>query len=62
MAKQPTDTTKQEVAAPASLQYVEDALRGPRYGTVTITIHDGAIVQVERTEKKRLPPTPSPPS
>jgi hypothetical protein len=26
-----------------------------RYGTVEITIHDGRIVQIERTEKIRLP-------
>jgi hypothetical protein len=43
--------------APSSWQHIEDALRGLRYGTVTITVHDGAIVQVERTEKKRLPPS-----
>lgn len=30
------------------------ALRGLRYGTVTVIVHDGAIVQVERTEKVRL--------
>ena len=27
------------------------ALRGLRFGTVTVLVHDGAIVQVERTEK-----------
>ena len=26
-----------------------------RYGTVEITIHDGRVVQIERTEKIRLP-------
>ncbi|MEI8356934.1 MAG: YezD family protein [Deltaproteobacteria bacterium] len=31
------------------------ALRGLRFGTVTVIVHDGAIVQVERTEKLRLP-------
>jgi hypothetical protein len=42
----------------ASLQYVDDALRGLRFGTVTVVVHDGQIVQIERTEKTRLqPPT-----
>jgi hypothetical protein len=26
-----------------------------RFGTVEITIHDGRVVQIERTEKIRLP-------
>ena len=30
-----------------------------RYGTVEITIHDGRIVQIERTEKIRLPNDPN---
>jgi hypothetical protein len=31
------------------------ALRGLRYGAVTVVVHDGMIVQVERTEKVRVP-------
>ena len=30
-----------------------------RYGTVEITIHDGRVVQIERTEKIRLPSDPT---
>jgi hypothetical protein len=37
-----------------SLRLVEEALRGLRYGTVTVVVQDGVIVQVERTERKRL--------
>ena len=29
-----------------------------RYGTVEITIHDGRVVQIERTEKIRVPSDP----
>ena len=48
-----------EPAAPerdhrTALRYVEDALRGLQYGTVTITVRDGVIVQVERTERRRF--------
>jgi hypothetical protein len=35
--------------------HVEKALRGLRFGTVTLTVQDGVVVQVERTEKIRLP-------
>jgi hypothetical protein len=34
---------------------VREALRGLSFGQVTIVIHDGAVVQVERTEKIRIP-------
>ncbi len=34
---------------------VRDALRGLRYGEIVIQVHDGAIVQVVRSEKVRLP-------
>ena len=38
-----------------ALRYVEEALRGLRYGTLTIVVQDGVIVQVERTERHRFP-------
>lgn len=33
---------------------VLDAVRGLRFGSVEITVHEGRIVQVERKEKIRL--------
>ncbi len=30
------------------------AVRGLRYGSVEITVHDGAVVQIERKEKIRV--------
>jgi hypothetical protein len=39
---------------PGALAFVEEALRGLRFGEVTIIVHDGQIVQVERTEKRRF--------
>lgn len=37
------------------LEHIARALSGLRYGTVTAVVHDGVVVQVERTEKLRLP-------
>jgi hypothetical protein len=37
-----------------ALDRIHGALRGLRYGTVTAVVHDGVVVQVERTEKIRL--------
>ncbi len=45
----PTESLSQEV-----LRRLSDALRGLRYGAVEITVHDGRVVQIERTEKLRL--------
>lgn len=35
-------------------QPIRDALRGLRFGTVNIIIQDGLVVQIDRTEKRRL--------
>jgi hypothetical protein len=37
-----------------SLASIREALLGLRYGSVAITIHEGRIVQIDVTEKKRL--------
>jgi len=37
-----------------ALEYIEIALRGLRFGEVTIIVQDGVVVQVERTERTRL--------
>lgn len=44
-------TTRLELA----LDEVRDALRGLRYGEVSIVVQDGVVVQIERTERRRLP-------
>jgi hypothetical protein len=37
-----------------TLDRVQAALRGLRFGTVTVVIQDGVVVQIERMEKIRL--------
>jgi hypothetical protein len=37
-----------------ALQQVQEALRGLRFGQITITVQDGVVVQVERTERRRF--------
>jgi hypothetical protein len=43
-----------EDSAHVVLDRIQTALRGLRYGAVTILVHDGEVVMVERTEKLRL--------
>lgn len=37
-----------------SLESVKEALSGLRFGTVAITVHEGRVVQIDVTEKRRL--------
>lgn len=39
-----------------SLASVREALTDLRYGSVAITVHEGRVVQIDVTEKKRLKP------
>jgi hypothetical protein len=43
-----------------ALGTVGEALRELHFGTITIVVHDGAIVQIDRTEKLRVPRSPVP--
>jgi hypothetical protein len=36
------------------LAQVREALRGLKFGTVTIIVQDGVIMQIDRTEKRRV--------
>jgi hypothetical protein len=37
-----------------SLEQIRQALQGLRFGNVTIVVQDGVVVQIDRTEKRRL--------
>lgn len=52
---QSTDTElSPEPLTSAAWEVIQDALRGLRFGQVLLVVHEGAIVQVERTERKRI--------
>ena len=34
---------------------IRESLRGLRFGTVTLIVQDGVVIQIDRTEKRRLP-------
>jgi hypothetical protein len=52
-------TPESESSSPApdrrdqELLHVRDALRGLRYGSITVIVQDGVIVQIDRTDKRR---------
>ena len=39
-----------------SLASVREALVSLKYGSVSLTVHEGRVVQIDVTEKKRLKP------
>jgi hypothetical protein len=39
-----------------SIVSVREALTGLKYGNVSLTVHEGRVVQIDVTEKKRLKP------
>jgi hypothetical protein len=52
----PTASNDAERHLEESLASVREALTGLRFGTVALTVHEGRVVQIDVTEKKRLKP------
>lgn len=44
---------------PAVVRELARLLTGLRFGSIEIVVHDGAVTQVERREKVRLPGVPA---
>ncbi len=38
----------------SAINHIRDALRGLRFGALNIVVQDGVVVQIDRTEKRRL--------
>ncbi len=51
-----TTSTPNDDAAPkdSDLEQVAVALKGLRFGQVTVTVQDGVVVQIDRTERRRI--------
>lgn len=56
MSRIPPDANARRAADLSDDELLEicNALRGLRYGTVQIVVQDGVVVQIDRTEKRRL--------
>jgi hypothetical protein len=48
--------THRPKASPGIEQRISEAISKIRYGTVVVVIQDGAVVQIETTEKHRINP------
>jgi hypothetical protein len=45
-----------DAATDAVLAQLRGVLQGLRFGSVTIVVQDGVVVQIDRTEKRRVQP------
>ncbi len=48
------DAPSASVPLPDWLALVREKVEGLRYGVVQLTVHEGRVTQIERTEKTRL--------
>jgi hypothetical protein len=46
----------QQMLLEESIVNVREALSGLKFGNVSLTVHEGRVVQIDVTEKKRLKP------
>ncbi|MDX1969004.1 MAG: YezD family protein [Planctomycetaceae bacterium] len=54
MTANPTESARPAPLTDSVLAAIAEALRGVRYGTVTVVVQDGRVVQIDRTERRRL--------
>jgi hypothetical protein len=47
-------TTQRGTAVEEAMNQIRDSLRGLRFGSVNIIVQDGVVIQIDRTEKRRL--------
>lgn len=50
----PVENGARDQSIEASLDAVRQALSVLRFGSVSLTVHEGRVVQIDITEKKRL--------
>lgn len=49
-----SDDPRGDRSQEAVLRQIADALRGLKFGVLSVIVQDGVVVQLDRTEKRRL--------
>jgi hypothetical protein len=52
-------SSKRDELTEYTVHQILESLRGLRFGSVNIIVQDGTVIQIDRTEKKRLRPRPN---
>lgn len=55
MAQEPKAGTKRQAITPAQLQQIQKIAETIRYGSITLVFQNGVLIQIDRSEKIRLP-------
>ena len=51
---QADNVAHERASADDALNQIRDSLRGLKFGSVNIIVQDGVVIQIDRTEKRRL--------
>jgi hypothetical protein len=54
ISKQSKAATQNDGTTEEALDQIRESLRGLKFGSVNIIVQDGVVIQIDRTEKKRL--------
>lgn len=55
ISHQPHIASQERISAiDEALNQIRDSLRGLRFGSVNVIVQDGVVIQIDRTEKRRL--------
>jgi hypothetical protein len=54
VVRQPNATANERGDDDEPLTQIRESLRGLQFGSVNIIVQDGVIIQIDRTEKRRL--------
>jgi hypothetical protein len=54
ISQQSKSQVAEQAAPDDAINQIRDSLRGLRFGSVNIIVQDGVIIQIDRTEKRRL--------
>ena len=49
-----TAAPERDAGSNEALTQIQESLRGLKFGSVNIIVQDGVIIQIDRTEKRRL--------
>jgi hypothetical protein len=54
ISKQSKASATEPATPDDAINQIRDSLRGLRFGSVNIIVQDGVVIQIDRTEKRRL--------
>lgn len=57
MGQEKPNEPRRQAIAPAQVKQIQELAETIRYGTITLVFQDGILIQIEKSEKIRVPKT-----